>query len=415
MSNPEAPSDRDLADRHRPVLRFDRREPYLPVRIGYTVFREPGQSPSSKFAVEPRGGVTIEYAIYYDWDIGHLYDLEHVWVHLDAHGAVAVVEASAHGRREPMMRKAGLPLMEGVRPILFAEPGKHAHWADPEAMRTEAGERLRACCDGLAGHEAVHRGNLFHEAGAYSALPHQDRLARLKMQGDRFEPSFEFSTPDTDAALVPWDDLAQFVPQRVASVMAALESDIAHLKAIFLDCGDTLVDEGTEIKRPGTDVVLTAELLEGASATLAALRAAGHKLILVADGPRETFSNILGQHGLWDQFDAHVISEDVGELKPSAKMFDTALLQAGLTRADVRHVVMVGNNLERDIAGANGVGIASVFFSWSDRRSRVPAAPLQTPDYVITALAQLPGLLESIELAMPFRAPAYIDQAQQEA
>ena len=58
-----------------------------------------------------------------------------------------------------------------------------------------------------------------------------------------------------------------------------------------------------------------------------------------------------GTDGLWDQFDGHVISEDIGALKPSAKMFDAALLQAGLTRADAHHVVMVGNNLERDIAG----------------------------------------------------------------
>lgn len=415
MSVTELPADRNLAERHRPILRFDRREPYFPVRLGYSVFREPGQSPSSKFAIEPIGGATIEYAIYYDWDIGHLYDLEHVWVHLDAEGAVVAVEASAHGRREPMMRLAGLPAMEGLRPILFVEPGKHAHWADPEAMRVQVGERLIACCDGLAGHEAVHRGNLFHEAGAYSVQPWQDRLARLKMLGDRFKPSFDFAAPGAEAPLVPWDDLAGFIPQRVVAVMAALESEIAHVRAVFLDCGDTLVDEGTEIKRSGTDVVLTAELIDGAAATLAALRASGYKLILVADGPRETFSNILGQHGLWDQFDAHVISEDVGALKPSARMFDAALLQAGLTRADAHHVVMVGNNLERDIAGANGVGIASIFFSWSDRRSRVPAAPVERPDYVITALPQLPGLLDRIELALPFRAPAYIEKAKEEA
>lgn len=413
MSGLATIADRDLADRYRPVLQFDRREPYLPVRIGYTVFRAPGQSPSSKFAIAPRGGATIEYAFYYDWDIGHLYDLEHVWVHVDGNGAVVEVEASAHGRRESMVREAGLPLMDGVRPVLFAEPGKHAHWADPDAMRAEAGERLRLCCDALAGHEAVHRGNFFYEAGAYRVQPQQDRLARLKMQGDRFAPSFEFSTPKGEAPLVPWDDLERFVPQRVAAVMAGLEAEVPHLRAIFLDCGDTLVDEGTEIKRPGTDVVLTAELIEGATATLAALRDAGHRLILVADGPRETFSNILVQHGLWDQFDAHVISEDVGALKPSALMFDTALRQAGLTRDDARHVVMVGNNLERDIAGANGVGIGSIFFSWSDRRSRVPAAPLQRPDHVITALSQLPGLLESIELALPPLTQA--GQARQEA
>ena len=410
MTDPAALSDRELAERHRPILRFDRSEPYFPVRIGYSVFRWPDQSPSSKFTIEPRGAVAIEYAIYYDWDIGHLYDLEHVWVHLDAEGAVAVVEASAHGRREPMMRHAGLPVMAGPRPVLFAEPGKHAHWADPDAMRDKQGDRLRAQCEDLAGHEGVHRGNLFHEAGAYTVLPHQDRLARLKMQGDRFEPSFDFSGPGRmEVPLVRWDDLARFVPERVDAVMGALAVSVPHLKAVLLDCGDTLVDEGTEIKRPGTDVVLSADLIEGAADTMSRLKTAGYRLILVADGPRETFSNILGHHGLWDMFDAHVISEDVGALKPSAAMFDTALQRAGLTRADVRHTVMVGNNLERDIAGANALGIASVFFSWSDRRSRVPVGPEQTPDYVITALAQLPGLLERIEFSLAFRAPAFVE------
>lgn len=188
--------------------------------------------------------------------------------------------------------------------------------------------------------------------------------------------------------------------------MTAMVSDPSRLKAVLLDCGDTLVDEGTEIKRPGTDVVVSAELIDGAADTLARLKAAGYRLILVADGPRETFTNILGQHGLWDLFDAHVISEDVGALKPSAKMFDAALQQAGLTRADAGHTVMVGNNLERDIAGAKALGITAIFFSWSDRRSRVPAGPGQEPDHVITALAQLPDLLERIEHSLASQAAA---------
>ena len=36
-------------------------------------------------------------------------------------------------------------------------------------------------------------------------------------------------------------------------------------------------------------------------------------------------------------------------------------------------VVMVGNNLERDIAGANRLGLISVFLHWTERRRTVAA------------------------------------------
>lgn len=173
-----------------------------------------------------------------------------------------------------------------------------------------------------------------------------------------------------------------------------------HIKAVFLDCGDTLVDEGTEIKRPGTEVVLEAELLPGARETVIALSEAGYRLVLVADGPRETFENILGYHGLWEAFEAHVISSDVGEPKPSKRMFDAALAAVNLGTADRRHVVMVGNNLARDIRGANAAGLISVFLSWSDRRSRIPADASEEPHHVIEAINELPRLLERIELSL---------------
>lgn len=172
------------------------------------------------------------------------------------------------------------------------------------------------------------------------------------------------------------------------------------IRAVFLDCGDTLVDEGTEIKRPGTEVVLEAELIPGARETVFALRDAGYPLVLVADGPRETFENILGQHGLWEAFDAYVISGDIGEHKPSPRMFNTALAAAGLNEADRRQVVMVGNNLSRDIKGANAAGLISVFLSWSDRRSRIPADASEEPDYTIGTIDKLPQLLQLIELSL---------------
>ena len=179
--------------------------------------------------------------------------------------------------------------------------------------------------------------------------------------------------------------------------------DPIRFGAIFLDCGDTLIDERTEKKLAGSEVVVAADLIAGAKEMMDTLKAAGHKLILVADGPRQTFVNMLSHHGLWDHFDAHVISEDVGVHKPDPRMFDAALAAAGLTRADAWRTVMVGNNLSRDICGANALGITSVFMAWSTLRTHEPANALQVADYRIDSPAELPGLLERLETLLPFR------------
>lgn len=62
-----------------------------------------------------------------------------------------------------------------------------------------------------------------------------------------------------------------------------------YFLAICLDSGDTLVDEGTEIKDE-QEVVLQAELIPGAAELLHALKARGYPVALVADGPAGSFS-----------------------------------------------------------------------------------------------------------------------------
>ncbi|MCG8477623.1 MAG: HAD hydrolase-like protein, partial [Spirochaetales bacterium] len=88
---------------------------------------------------------------------------------------------------------------------------------------------------------------------------------------------------------------------------------------VFFDCGDTLADEGTEVK--GADgATLRAKLIPGAAGTVRRLKRRGYTLALVADGPRATFENILKRRGLWRLFDAYAISGDVGVTKPDARM-----------------------------------------------------------------------------------------------
>jgi putative hydrolase of the HAD superfamily len=166
--------------------------------------------------------------------------------------------------------------------------------------------------------------------------------------------------------------------------------------AICLDCGDTLIDESTEVKTDG-DVSLRADLIPGADALLHGLKARGYPLALVADGPAATFSNNLQPYGLYDLFDAYAISEQVGVLKPEAAMFHHALVQLGITRADYGRVVMLGNNLARDIKGANALGIISVWLRWSNKRTHIPADDSEIPQHTIDLPLELLDLLDRLE------------------
>jgi putative hydrolase of the HAD superfamily len=400
---PAAPADAEdyaLALRHQPILQIDLNEPAPPLVQGYSVLHKAGPSPSSKFQiVPPPGGVVIEYATWHDWDIQHLYDLEHIWVHLSAEGQPVRVEGTMHGMRVAADSGDGLPEMRGARPVLYLEPGKHAVWTQTRPMPFIAGEMIRRVCGPDAGEQGVHLGNRFAEALAYTATAYDQRLARLALKRAAFVPSFAFRQA-ADVPVVGWPTLEAWIPQRVTALLGALPDLVPHLAAVFLDCGDTLIDEATEVKCPGTEVVLEADEIPHAMDAVRGLYAQGHRIALVADGPRETFENLLKPRGIWQLTEAQAISGDVGALKPSPQMFAAAMDALGLRDEDRPRVVMVGNNLARDIRGANAFGLKSIFVAWSKRRSHQPDGPKEHPDARITMLSQLVPAIDAMELAL---------------
>ncbi|MCI0393807.1 MAG: HAD family hydrolase, partial [Chloroflexi bacterium] len=145
-----------------------------------------------------------------------------------------------------------------------------------------------------------------------------------------------------------------------------------RILAICFDFGDTLADEATEVKDE-TLTTLRAELIPGAGETVRELKQRGYRLALVADGRPGTYLNVLSQHGLYDLFDAYTISEHLGVEKPDQRMFVHALEQLGIDRAAYGRTLMIGNNLARDVKGANQVGMISVWLDWAPRRPKVPA------------------------------------------
>jgi len=214
-------ADRDLAAAYAPILLLDAREPFAPLTVGYTVFRRSVHSPSAHryIELERRGkgaaDTVIEYAIWWDWDITHLYELEHVWVYLDTNGEVIHAEGSRHGRYRKMLAN-GAPPLTGSRLTLFVEAGKHS--LAPTRRSIEAlAPFTRKLCLHHAGLEGVLVTWLF-KGIIRAKSPEADRLVHTYLERYAFDPSLEFSRayPIPAASLVPWPALFAWIPRRVA-------------------------------------------------------------------------------------------------------------------------------------------------------------------------------------------------------
>ena len=165
---------------------------------------------------------------------------------------------------------------------------------------------------------------------------------------------------------------------------------------LFTDSGDTIVDESTQV-RDERGIVLRAELIPGAGEVLKQLHDEGFTIALVADGEWESFQNTYRDNGLGYCFDAWIVSEVVGQQKPAAVMFESAYKALNLTEADKCRIVMIGNNLKKDVAGANRQGLTSVWLDWSPRYFHQVEEPDWQPDYTVKTPAELIPLLHALE------------------
>jgi glycerophosphoryl diester phosphodiesterase len=235
---------RELAFRYAPRIRFDDREPFLPLAVGYTIFQEDGASPSYtkgrtvrlSAPLSPRANTAIEYAIWWDWDIGHLYELEHVWVYIDADGSVVRAEGSWHGDFHDMALDGELALSDG-HPIVLSEPGKHAFAPTAAWFRDRWACMARSPTTDLAGLGGVLVARYFD--GQIQKTPLADRLVATYLARHAFRPAWRFDRPFCipPEMLVPWPALRAWIPQRVNSWLDRLAHEIVPSEYRFLRIG----------------------------------------------------------------------------------------------------------------------------------------------------------------------------------
>jgi beta-phosphoglucomutase-like phosphatase (HAD superfamily) len=395
--------DLALALRHAPLVWFDDVEPFLPQAVGYTVLRRPGHSPTFErfLRLDVPGGRTaaavIEYALWTDWDIQHLYELEHVWSYVDGAGRLIHAEASWHGEWTPLV-EGGLLSAEDERPVAYAQPGKHAMAPDPRAFTSIDAYRM------LVAHEArppsrdgLHDGVALR--GRLRRTVRRDALARAYLHTHTFEPTFHFGQlwDGRTAPFEPAERLMDGIPARIAAVLRRLAAERAKraVWAVLFDLGDTLMIEASE-EKDAADRTLRADFYPGAAELVWSLKREGYLIGLVADAWDITVRNVLRQQGIEDAFDVLAVSESVGVSKPDPRIFRHALAGLGLRPAEAGHVVMVGNRLTRDVRGANGLGLISVWMHQNDRYETTPAEEAERPRHAVRSHAELGELLRTL-------------------
>ncbi len=99
-------------------------------------------------------------------------------------------------------------------------------------------------------------------------------------------------------------------------------------------------------------------LTDGVRSAIQDARRQGWSFAVVTNGPVETQRPKIEVSGLDDLADAVCISGEVGHPKPHEAMFRTAASRAGTT---LDGAWMIGDNLDADIAEAQGVGVRSVW------------------------------------------------------
>jgi len=110
-----------------------------------------------------------------------------------------------------------------------------------------------------------------------------------------------------------------------------------------------------------------------------------HRLAMVTNGLPELQKEKLDRGSLTRYFDPILISGDFGFGKPDPRIFQIALDQLGIP---AERAVMVGDNINRDVKGAQQAGLKAVWIN----RANAATPPDIHPDAMIQTLDDLPDI-----------------------
>ena len=217
---------------YAPQIRMDDLEHFRIRKIGYRVYT--GSGPSDSFRreillenISRETCMAIEYAYFLDYDIQHLYDLEHIWIYLDHEGRITGTEGSFHGRYlsstltlEAGAEKAVLPGRNGLHVIMYSQPGKHAMMPDPQLFYLYP--ELMGACSTSAGIHGLDAPERFLK-GIRISDEENEKVKKYIRTHYSFTPSMHFhETVLSGQQYLPWEELAEQIP-------GYLQEELTHI------------------------------------------------------------------------------------------------------------------------------------------------------------------------------------------
>ena len=162
----------------------------------------------------------------------------------------------------------------------------------------------------------------------------------------------------------------QIVAQHASDVTRALPQEKRAQLPQFL----------AEVHRAGSRVRL--QLYPGVQGTIQQLHSR-YALAIISDAQTVYAVPELNTLDLAAYFDPIIISGDFGYRKPDVRLFEAALSRMALAPSEV---LFVGNDLYRDVHGAQKLGIKTVFFKSGES---VQDKGHAVPDYIIYSFPEL--------------------------
>ncbi len=129
-------------------------------------------------------------------------------------------------------------------------------------------------------------------------------------------------------------------------------------------------------------------LVDGAEALLSGLRDV-FRIGAVTNGISDVQRSRIGYSPFADLFDPLVISDEVGAAKPDPAIFEIFLEKAGIENRS--EILMIGDSLTSDIAGAAAAGIPSCWFN--PAKMPLPENCTAKPDFIIDKLGKVADIV----------------------
>ena len=122
----------------------------------------------------------------------------------------------------------------------------------------------------------------------------------------------------------------------------------------------------------------------GAIETLQTFKDRGYGMALLTNGAAETQRNKIDRFDLEHFFKIILVEGELGFGKPDARVYNMALEHLG---AEPQDAMMIGDNLEWDIKGAQALGIKGIWNDW--QKTGLPKDAPAKPDRIISNISEL--------------------------